>query len=106
MNEFVKKMVDSAISRIDSLSVDELEKEFHSFGLDVVRKRVPHVVTYSSNNSLFMLVSSTARKANDSHFINHFSRAGIHFDNLDVVKNTSNFQQLKKNSNYQNRATA
>ncbi|MGB4499397.1 MAG: hypothetical protein WBI40_11950 [Methylococcaceae bacterium] len=106
MNEYVKKMVNDAINRIDSLSVEELEKEFRSFGLDVERKRVPHVVTYSSDNGLFTIVSSTAKRVNDLRFINHFSRTGIHFDNLDVVKNTFNFRQFKKNSSHGNRVAA
>lgn len=63
MNDYVKKMVDDAIRHIDSLSIDELEKEFRSFGLDAIRKK------------------------NVPHFTNHFSSFSLSTAELDVVKN-------------------
>ena len=33
MNQYINKMVDNAISYIDSLSTEELEKEFNSHGI-------------------------------------------------------------------------
>lgn len=39
LNERLTKMVDDAIRHIDSLSIDELEREFRSFGLEVIRKK-------------------------------------------------------------------
>lgn len=39
MNEYIKNMVDEAIQFIDSLSIDELEKEFKSFGLSAIRRK-------------------------------------------------------------------
>lgn len=36
--DYVKEMVDSAIAKIDSLSIDELETEFKSFDISVKRK--------------------------------------------------------------------
>lgn len=38
--EYITQMVDDAIQRIDSLSIDELEYEFKSFGLDITRKQM------------------------------------------------------------------
>jgi|GEM_PF-3299921 len=42
MNAYLKAMMDEAIASIDALSVDELEKEFKAFGIDVVRKQEVH----------------------------------------------------------------
>jgi hypothetical protein len=39
MNDYLKRMMDEAIASIDALSIDELEKEFIAFGIDVVRKQ-------------------------------------------------------------------
>ncbi|MDD2760753.1 MAG: hypothetical protein PHH11_10730 [Methylomonas sp.] len=39
MNDYLKAMMDEAIASIDALSIDELEKEFRAFGIDVVRKQ-------------------------------------------------------------------
>ena len=42
MNAYLKAMMDEAIASIEALSVDELEKEFKAFGMDVVRKQRIH----------------------------------------------------------------
>jgi hypothetical protein len=42
MNDYLKAMMDEAIASIDALSIDELEKEFRAFGIDVVRKQEVH----------------------------------------------------------------
>ncbi len=39
MNTYLKAMMDEAIASIKALTVDELEKEFKAFGIDVVRKQ-------------------------------------------------------------------
>jgi hypothetical protein len=39
MNDYLKAMMDEAIASIKALSIDELEKEFKAFGIDVVRKQ-------------------------------------------------------------------
>lgn len=69
MSDHIKKMVDEAIRFIDSLSVDELEKEFKSFGLSAVRRNddqyfTPIKVTDFSYISSTTLVTS----ANDEVF--------------------------------------
>jgi hypothetical protein len=38
MTDYTQQMVNDAIQRIDSLTVDELEQEFKSFGLSTTRK--------------------------------------------------------------------
>jgi len=42
MNDYLKAMMDEAIASIDALSIDELEKEFKAFGIDVARKQEVH----------------------------------------------------------------
>ena len=42
MNAYHKAMMDKAIASIDALSIDEIEKEFKAFGIDVVRKQPVH----------------------------------------------------------------
>lgn len=42
MNDYLKVMMDEAIASIEALSIDELEKEFKAFGIDVVRKQEVH----------------------------------------------------------------
>ncbi len=38
MTNYTQQMVNDAIQRIDSLTIDELEQEFKSFGLSATRK--------------------------------------------------------------------
>lgn len=38
MNNYLKEMMDEAINSIDALSINDLEKEFRAFGIDVERK--------------------------------------------------------------------
>ena len=50
MNDYVQKMVDDAIRHIDSLSINELEREFRSFGLEAIRKKnVPYFTNHFSS---------------------------------------------------------
>lgn len=42
MNDYLKAMMDEAIASIEALSIDELEKEFKAFGINVVRKQEVH----------------------------------------------------------------
>lgn len=39
MSDYIKAMVDEAAASIDALSINELEKEFRAFGMDVTRKQ-------------------------------------------------------------------
>jgi len=40
MTDYLKAMVDEALEYIDSLSIDELENELKSFGIEVTRKQL------------------------------------------------------------------
>ncbi len=39
MNDYIDAMVEKALQRINSLSIDELEKEFRSYGLSTIRRK-------------------------------------------------------------------
>ncbi len=83
MNDYVKEMVDDAIRYIDSLSIDELEKEFRSFGLDAIRKKsVPHFTNHFSSRSTSTFELDVVKSKNPawSHPVN------AEFDSLALIR--------------------
>ena len=65
VNEYHKTMMDEAIASIDTLSIDELESEFKTFGIDVVRKQ--------ENNIYIVTAYRFGCKENHSYVLGAFS---------------------------------
>jgi hypothetical protein len=78
MNAYLKAMMDEAIASIDALSIDDLEKEFKAFGIDVVRKQQVHepleFISFSSNQFNSMSFSIEAKTSVE---VEKFSSLGI-----------------------------
>lgn len=78
MNAYLKAMMDEAIASIDALSVDELEKEFKAFGIDVVRKQPAHepldFISLSSNQFNSMSFSIEGKTSVE---VEKFASSGI-----------------------------
>ena len=108
MNDYVSQMMRRAIESIDNMTIDELEQELKSFGIDVVRKStkdklIQEVIESYKQNEITAEVSMIVIESlvNKSPEVNDEDLKWAYHALLEtLIQDNDKFQQIVKDLSY------